>query len=315
MTFKFWGVRGSIPTPLTNDRLKRKISTIIQRIRPADLESPRSREVFMADLPEWLFGTPGGNTTCLEVVLSDGTHVVFDAGSGIRELSSDRLQADSGPETYHVFFTHFHYDHIQGLPFFAPAYIPGFSVRFHSPVPGFEEIIRNQMRHPYFPVTMEGTMRSELSFHELPASGSFHVGSATISWRRVNHPGGAYAYRIEDNGRILVFAPDVELSEKEFERNESNRSFFGSVHAMILDAQYTLGEAIEKYDWGHSSYSLDVDFAGGWRVRKLFLFHHEPLYDDRKLYRNLQAARWYAARSGHDSLEVQMAVEGTVHRV
>lgn len=310
MHYTFWGARGSIPTPLTTEQVKQKISAVVGRIRPSDLTSPSHREAFLDSLPAWLFGTPGGNTTCFEIGLSDGTALVFDAGSGIRELARARMQADEGPNTYHLFFTHFHYDHLQGLPFFVPCYIPTFSVHFYSPVPDFRKFIVDQMRAPYFPVTMEGTMRADLQFETLPDDGEIVLGGARITWCPVTHPGGAFAYRIEENGKSIVFSPDVALGENEFERSDRNRRFFGNADVLILDAQYTLGEAIEKYDWGHSSYSLGVDFAAGWNVSTLYLFHHEPLYDDRKLDRNLHAARWYAQRCGNTSLHIDLAREG-----
>lgn len=290
--------------------MRQKISTVVSRIRPEDLKSPSHREAFLDSLPDWLFGTTGGNTTCLEVRLNDGTTLVFDAGSGIRELARAHMSDDGLSSTYHLFFTHFHYDHLQGLPFFIPCYIPGTNVRFHSPVENFESAIKQHMVTPYFPVTMDGVMGGNLSFHTLEDGGELRLGPATIRWKAVNHPGGAYAYRIEEEGKVLIFCPDVALGENEFDRTDENRAFFKGAHVLILDAQYTLGEAIEKFDWGHSSYSLGVDFAAGWEIETLYLFHHEPLYDDRKLHRNLQSARWYADRGGHVELAIHLALEG-----
>jgi phosphoribosyl 1,2-cyclic phosphodiesterase len=157
---------------------------------------------------------------------------------------------------------------------------------------------------------MEERMASLLLFHVLKSQ-PLRIGSAKIYWRPLNHPGGAFGYRIEDDGKVFVHASDIELREADFERTEENSRFFSDIDMMILDTQYTLGEAIEKYNWGHSSFSLGVDFANAWDVRRLYLFHHEPRYNDKRLYKNLQSARWYASRLGNDELEVYLSEEGT----
>ena len=118
MKVKFWGVRGSIPTPLTNRQVQSKIAAVVQRIRKQDLESPESRELFLTQIPSYLFGTVGGNTTCIEVRLSNDSMIVFDAGSGLRELGYSLKKQRQTARHFHFFFTHFHWDHLQGLPFF-----------------------------------------------------------------------------------------------------------------------------------------------------------------------------------------------------
>ncbi|HUX49791.1 MAG TPA: MBL fold metallo-hydrolase [Spirochaetia bacterium] len=309
MRGRFWGVRGSHPTPMTPDAVRSKIASVIQRVRPQDLENSLSRESFLAALPRWLFGSTGGNTPCIEVRLSDGTFLIFDTGSGIRELSAQLSHQLTVPDKFHIFYSHFHYDHVQGLPFFAPAYNPRSTIRFYSPVPELRTYLNSHMRHPYFPVTMEERMSKSIEYHTLTGS-SMNFGSAQITWRLLNHPGGSYAYRIDEDGRSLVIATDTELLESDFEKNPANISFFRGVDLLILDTQYTLGEAIEKFNWGHSSFSLGVDFATVWEIKQLYLFHHEPLYDDKKLHKNLQSARWYAHRLGNTMLQIHLSEEG-----
>jgi phosphoribosyl 1,2-cyclic phosphodiesterase len=273
------------------------------------LASASSRERFLANLPPWLFGTVSGNTPCVEVTLRDNTFLVFDAGSGIEELSRS-MQTELNPvREYHIFFTHFHYDHIQGLPFFTPAYDPRCTVHFYSPRPDFERVLRNQMIDPYFPVSMSGKMSNNLHFHVLEEE-TLSLGSATVRWRPLNHPNGAHGYKVVEDGKSFVHATDVELLESDFQKTRENSRFFEGADTMVLDTQYTLGEAIEKYNWGHTSFSLGVDFATAWKVRRLYMFHHEPLYDDKKLYSNLQAARWYASRLGNTELEIYLSEEG-----
>jgi phosphoribosyl 1,2-cyclic phosphodiesterase len=309
MIVRFWGVRGSIPSPTSPHAIRNKIASVVQRIRPTDLESPSSRERFLANLPQWLFGTYGGNSACIEARLSDNTCIVFDAGSGIRGLAARVLSEPNPVLEFHIFITHFHYDHLQGLPFFAPAYNPDVSMTFYSPVKGFADIVRNHMKPPYFPVTMDAAMASNFKFVELEED-SMELGIGRVSWRRHKHPGGAVAYRVDDREKAFIFSTDTELQPGDFEKNEANRRFYGGVEMIILDSQYTLGEAIEKYDWGHSSFSLGVDFVTAWGIRQLYMYHHDPLYDDHRLYKNLQSARWYARNLGNTDLEVYVSEEG-----
>ena len=121
MRVKFHGVRGSIPTPILPEQLRNKIASVVQRIRPSDLETTASRERFLANLPPWLFGTFGGNSACIEARLSDNSCIILDAGSGIRELSASLLKEPTEITDYHIFITHFHYDHVGGFPDFPQA--------------------------------------------------------------------------------------------------------------------------------------------------------------------------------------------------
>ncbi|MCK4540834.1 MAG: MBL fold metallo-hydrolase [Spirochaetales bacterium] len=308
MRIKFWGVRGSIPTPLTPTQLQSKIAAIIQRVQASDLLSPESREEFLAELPSYLLDTIGGNTTCLEVRLSDDTLIILDAGSGIRELGMTLRHRREHIRHYHLFFTHFHYDHLQGLPFFEAAFDPGSTITFYSPVKNLPEILKNHMGPPYFPVTMD-VMTANLEFRHLSGT-SIPISNGKVFWRSMNHPGDCYSYKIEENGKTMIFATDSELTDKDFEKTEENSDYFHEVDCLILDSQYTLDEAIEKYDWGHTSYSLGVDFATEWGIKKLALFHHDPKYDDRKISSIGKSAQWYLHHLEQKNLEIFLAREG-----
>jgi len=309
MKVKFWGARGSVPTPLTTNQIQSRISAVIQRITPEDLESQETRELFLAKLPPYIMKTVGGNTTCIEIRLADDTVILFDCGTGIREFASSVAKKNDFIREYYIFFTHFHWDHVQGLPFFSPpAYHPDCSLIFHSPVKGFEKFLWEQMRYPYFPVTME-IMSAKKSFVELDEP-PIRVGGAEVFWRQVKHPGKAFSYQIVENGKKFIFSTDTELTEEDFIRNDENRLFYEGADALVIDSQYTLDEALEKYDWGHSSYSLAVDFAAEWGIKKLFLFHHEPLYDDKKIFSILKSAGWYLQHIEHTGVEIHLALEG-----
>jgi len=239
MLLRFWGVRGSIPTPLMPAKLKSKISSVVQRIGPKDIESSESRERFMASLPDYLFSTVGGNTSCVEVRTLENCRMIFDAGTGIRELGAE-IQAEKKPTSCHLFLSHFHWDHIQGLPFFGPAFDKRNKIDFYSPLPGFRSLLEAQMKPPYFPVTME-VMGAAKIFHELDGSPVI-IGGVKITYRQMNHPGCCYSYSIEENGIKAIYATDTELREEDFKRTPENIAYFKGADLLVIDTQYTLGD-------------------------------------------------------------------------
>jgi phosphoribosyl 1,2-cyclic phosphodiesterase len=308
MYIHFWGVRGSLPAPLVASQIKSKVATILEQICPADIETPEAKKGFLAKLPPWLGSTVGGNTSCVSVTLGDPWQVIiFDAGSGLRELGIALAQQEPKIPQYHIFFSHFHWDHIMGLPFFNPAYDPAVQIAFYSPKQDLETILARQMMHPYFPASMD-TMRAKKRFHRL--SQELVLYKVCIAYKRMNHPGDSYAYRIDDGKRRFIYATDVALSQADFIKNEENTAFFERCDVAVIDSQYTLKEATEKYNWGHSAFNRAVEFTAHWKIKHLVLFHHEPTYDDQKLYSILQSAQSYSEQMGFQDVQITLATEG-----
>jgi len=309
MNIHFWGVRGSLPTPLTPSRIKSKISAILEQITPDDIANAETREKFLADLPPWLFGTVGGNSPCLSVEFEDQQKecIIFDCGSGLREMGMAQIAEKHKTSHYHVFLSHFHWDHLHGLPFFAPGYNPSVEMDFYSPVPDIEKILSGQMVHPYFPVRLE-TMGARKTFHHLVDK--IEVCGRKITYKKMNHPGDSYAYCVNEDGKRFIYSTDTELSSNDFLKNEENTTFFKDADLIVIDCQYTLGEAINKYNWGHSAFSLAVDFVANWGIKHMVMFHHDPSYDDHKLYGILQSAKLYLERMNITDIELTLAFEG-----
>ena len=309
MNVHFWGVRGSLPTPITSEQVQAKIAAVVERITPKDIQDEDSRTRFLASLPPWLFGTVGGNTACVELTANNGTRFILDCGSGLREFA---VNGTPSPDNhYNILMSHFHWDHIQGIPFFGPIFNPNATIDFYSTFPAAERILANQNCLPYFPRNGEWEkVGKQFRFHLIKEGEPFEIGGIKINTKKMKHPGNSYSYSFEENGKKFIYATDVELEPSDYDKNIAKNHFFENADVLILDSQYTGDEAIAKANWGHNIFCYAVDFANTWNVRKLYLFHHEPTYSDKKIYSVLQAARWYEEYSSSNQLEIYLAVEG-----
>ena len=307
MLVHFWGVRGSLPTPILPAEVQAKVAAIVEQAVPDDFADAESKKRFLAGLPPWLHSTVGGNSPCVSVDIDDFNEpIIFDCGSGMREMKIGS-EGKPLPERYHIFFSHFHWDHLYGFPFFGPAFNPAVTLDFYSPKPNMQEYLSGLMSQPYFPVQLE-TIRSTKHFHLLESPVS--IGPLNVEFKKMSHPGDSSSYKITHNGKRFIYATDVELSNADFSPDAENINFFKDADCIVLDSQYTPDDAADKSNWGHSSFSTAVDFAAHWGIKRLFLFHYEPAYDDLKLYEILQSARSYLEEKHIKGLEVSLATEG-----
>jgi phosphoribosyl 1,2-cyclic phosphodiesterase len=272
MRITFWGVRGSIPCP-----------------------GPDTAGV-------------GGNTSCVEV-RAGKAQLVFDGGTGLRLLGKRLLK--EMPFTAHLFFSHVHWDHIQGFPFFDPAFVAGNVIHLYggnNVSRTLEETLAGQMDHPNFPVHLTD-MGAKMIFHGVNADAPVEIDAgdgtkAVISAAPGNHPNGVWAYRVDHGGRSVVYATDTEhyavVDPKLTQLAEG-------ADILIYDSQYTPEEyagkagGAPKVGWGHSTFEEAVKLARAANAKKLILYHHDPMQSDaavaekerraRALFSNCEAAR------------------------
>ncbi len=307
MNINFWGVRGSLPAPVTQQQIQSKIFAALQRVTPDDLANNQTKLKFIESLPLWIRGTVGGNTPCVEISTDEGKSIVFDAGTGIRVMG--KFGEQPSDKHYSLLFSHFHWDHIQGFPFFDGIYNPDAVFDIYSPFKEMEKYLADQMKDPYYPVKYDSVSKN-IHFHEIQSGKTFEIGDVKICCIEMTHPGSSFSYSVSENGKKFVYATDVELSTSDFERTEERRAVFENADAMVMDAQYTAEEALSKANWGHSAFCYAVDFAVFWNIKNLYLFHHEPTYDDRKLSVILDAARLYAEYISKKPVNIFLACEG-----
>lgn len=240
LSVRFWGVRGSMATP------------------------GRSTAKY------------GGNTACVEVRCGDEL-LIFDMGSGLREFGN--ALAGSGPIKASFFLSHYHWDHILGLPFFAPAYDPESSLQIHGATrlgKSAREILAGQMINPYFPVSL-GEFRASLEFRNIESGGQVAVGDALVTAQELSHPGGGLGFRVESEGTSVVYATDFEHGT---EADDTLVELARDTDLLIYDATYTVAEYRKHKGWGHSTWAEGVKIAKKAKARKLILFHHDPSHDD-----------------------------------
>ena len=233
----------------------------------------------------------GGNTSCVAAELADGTLIVLDAGTGIRNLGL-RLAA-SGPTEIHLCLTHFHLDHVEGIGFFAPLFDLRTVLHIWGPPSterSLEERISLYLSPPVFPLSL-ADIPAQLRFHDVPDE-PWRIGDADVFATEVSHPGTTIGYRLSENGSVFAYLPDHEPAvgvPLEALSPDWMSGFAIAVGATTLvhDAQYSEDEYQRKIGWGHSSVADAVVFASRATVGQLLLFHHDPLHDDHEL-ENLQ---------------------------
>lgn len=246
---QFWGVRGSVPTP-GKDTVRY-----------------------------------GGNTSCLEMFVG-GKHLIFDGGTGLQSLGQSLLEAQ--PIEAYMFFTHYHWDHIQGFPFFQPVFTPGNRFHIYGSVPPNGESMKQhfleRVLHSNSPVPLVG-MKADITFHELVCGEPFTIDDILFETGPLNHPNTAMGYRITWQGHSIFYCTDTEHFPDGMDENVLHLAENADV--LIYDAMYTDEEynnpKSPKYGWGHSTWQEAVKVAKQAGVKKLVIFHHEPTHSDQIL--------------------------------
>jgi len=288
MKVKMWGVRGSIPSP-----------------------GPRTVRY-------------GGNTTCIEVRSDDDSMVILDAGTGIFPLAQSLLARL--PVQANIFITHTHWDHIQGLPFFVPLYIPGNKVRIHGAfdlvsMQGIEQVMNVQLQYSYFPIR-EAELKAGIEYETLTIGEVVMIGDAKVTPVLMNHPVTDLGYRIECNGKSVfftgdhepwlnIYAPeDDEYAEYQAmveQRQAELDAAIGPVDLLIVDTAYTQAEYPQKIGWGHGTFDTAIAMARRIGAKRLLCTHHEPTRSDDDLEKVFAEA---LSRHPDPGCEVTLASEG-----
>ncbi len=356
LTIRYWGVRGSVPCPLHAQDIKNKEIALIQKIIAnggteklfGSNPDPEAIKTYLEQLPISMSGTYGGDTTCIEIQAPNSPLIIIDAGTGLRALgrmllgrllSGQNLNPLNTTEhaqlDLHLFFTHYHWDHIQGFPFFAPAFVPGkrkVTVHFYGKRDArveLSEVLRGQQQSPNFPVVWDD-MPCEKEYLELKRLNpqALKLGELTVQYQELTHPDFVFAYRFECNGKAFVCATDTEHKDTTDPRL---MKLAENADVLYYDSQYmpeeyrgaagTLTGAMTKFDWGHSTYEWAIRSALAAKVKTVVLGHHEPLRDDFQLEQLYERARNFAQtqlslpENKGKELQVLIAYQGMEHHL
>ena len=312
---RFWGTRGSLPIALTAAGVRRKVVAALRSASGRSFASDAEIERHLDRLPFPAAATYGGHTSCVEIETGGPEFLLCDLGSGARPFGLSamaRRGGTTGPaQTFHIFMSHLHWDHIMGLPFFVPAFIPGNRVVIYGSHVELEAALRRQQDKPSFPVDFS-IFGATLEFVHLEPGQPREVAGVEVTTMLQRHTGDSYGYRFESQGRTVVYSTDSEHPLAQAEHTDRFVAFFRDADLVIFDAMYSLADSISaKADWGHSSNVVGVELCQMAGVRHLCLFHHEPVFDDEAIEAVLaETRRLEEITRGEAPLRISAAYDG-----
>lgn len=289
MRVRFWGTRGSLPVAARADAIQRKVARALLAAQGRRFADEADAMAFAAGELDFATGRSyGGATACVEIEgAADGSFIVCDMGSGLREFGIDAVRrcAAGHAATYNIFLSHLHWDHIMGFPFFGPAFDPGATIVIHGGHPDMEQAIRRQQEEISFPVPFDA-LRADIRFVTLTPGQAHRIAGMDVTAIEQCHSHASYGYRFVQDGKTVIFSTDAEHRIDDMENERAFEAFFSGAGVVVCDTMYSLADSVTmKADWGHSSNLVAVDLCHAAGADRLVLFHHEPTYSDEDIQR------------------------------
>ncbi|MDG0815393.1 MBL fold metallo-hydrolase [Bdellovibrio svalbardensis] len=276
LTIKFWGVRGSLPSAPTPTEWTYHIEGVLRNFFSLGYRDLSQVSKYIKSIEEPVVGGYGTATTSVELRCGR-SQIIIDGGSGIRTLSESIMTGTLGRAKgpFHIFMTHFHWDHVIGLPFFTPHFIPGSEIHYYAVQSDLEQLIRGIFKRPYFPVPFED-LKAKIHFHVLEPRKPVKVDDFTVTPFKLDHPDPCWGYKVEAAGKTYAHCVDTEGTRVTPEELGEDLPLYQNVDVMYFDAQYTLPELAEKANWGHSAAQVGLEIALREGIRRVLFAHHDP---------------------------------------
>lgn len=291
MRVKFWGVRGSLPSSPTPDQWYHHIEHLMMGFFKAGFDQPDQIRDYLKSMSVPAVGSFGTATTSVEVT-SRESRIIIDGGSGIKRLGDHMVDKGEGRGPFHIFLTHFHWDHLIGLPFFIPHFFPGTKIHYYAVQPELEQVIRSKFKKPYFPVPFD-SLRSDIHFHQLAPRKSVVIDDMKVTPYLLDHPDPCWGFRVESGGLAYAHCVDTECTRQTREEIGADLPLYENADLMYFDAQYTLPALAEKENWGHSAAQIGIDIAFREKVKYVLFAHHDPGASTKQIYELIDQTREY----------------------
>jgi phosphoribosyl 1,2-cyclic phosphodiesterase len=320
---KFWGVRGSIPSGESPEQWEQHIRFLFHLFFKEGYSKKHDIDSFLDGLPPQTLGGFGIDTSCVELQ-GDRTSILVDGGSGLRRYAQEITPLLKGGEEHHILLTHFHWDHLLGIPFFTPIFRSDQTVHIYAVQDDLEQNIKVKFSKPFFPVSFE-MLASKVIFHKLKPREPNQIGEFMVTPYLLDHPDPCWGFRVEKDRLTYAHCVDTEGTRASREELGLDLPLYQNVDLMYFDAQYTLPELVEKANWGHSAAQIGLDIAMREGIRYVVFGHHDPgatiknLFDLKKQTREYHEWRIQAAqmnrvshktvnwRFGYDGLTLDMS--------
>ncbi len=293
MKLKIWGSRGSIPAPFTPLELEAKVEKYLRDFCNSSFYGSQDIKAFMDHEQISKGKTFGGNTTCVELKAGEQS-LIIDGGSGLR-LKGNELMAGPcgrGQGEVHIYMTHFHWDHVMGIPFFVPIFIPGNQIHFYGVDPKLEEVIKLAFTKPYFPVPFSA-LASKIHFHQLSPRQSTLIQGFEVTPYKLDHPDPCWGAKISHGGKNYAHVVDNEAKRVSVKDLGEDLPLYQNIDLMYFDAQYGFDDLLKKIDWGHSSSFIGMDLAFREKIKKVVFTHHDPMASDEQIIKMMRSNNEY----------------------
>ncbi len=294
MKIKFWGVRGSLPGNAHPYEAKDRFSFLMKAFLNSGYKSADDIEVFLKSIKHTQLHGFGTATTSVQIFNQKNPlqNLIIDGGSGIRYISEAAALNHCAQKEYHIFISHFHFDHIVGLPFFTPHFIPGYKINYYAVQPECEDVIRGIFKKPVFPVGYED-LKAHIQFNTLKPHEKVNINGFMVTPYKLDHPDPCFGFRVEKDHHVYAHAVDSEINRRTEDALGLDAPFYKNVDLLYIDAQYAEEDMTHKKGWGHGTFERAFELGTHFNIKQIYMAHYDPNATDQDIQKFKARAEVY----------------------